>query len=81
MKGALHTDELMHAVVDADQGLHTARRISHVFVIDAPGYPRPLLVTDAAINAYPTLDDKRTLCKTLSISPMRSASRRRKSRS
>jgi phosphate acetyltransferase/phosphate butyryltransferase len=61
MKGALHTDELMRAVVDADQGLRTARRISHVFVIDAPGYPRPLFVTDAAINVYPTLDDKRDI--------------------
>ena len=61
MKGALHTDELMHAVVDGDQGLRTARRISHVFVIDAPGYPRPLFVTDAAINVYPTLDDKRDI--------------------
>jgi phosphotransacetylase/acyl dehydratase len=61
MKGALHTDELMHAVVDAEIGLRTARRISHVFVIDAPGYPRPLLITDAAINVYPTLDDKRDI--------------------
>ncbi|HUZ91515.1 MAG TPA: bifunctional enoyl-CoA hydratase/phosphate acetyltransferase [Methylocella sp.] len=61
MKGALHTDELMGAVVDGDQGLRTARRISHVFVIDAPGYPRPLFVTDAAINVYPTLDDKRDI--------------------
>ncbi len=58
MKGALHTDELMRAVVDAVHGLRTARRISHVFAIDAPGYPRPLLVTDAAINIYPTLADK-----------------------
>ncbi|MFX1767689.1 bifunctional enoyl-CoA hydratase/phosphate acetyltransferase [Paraburkholderia sp. A1RI-2L] len=61
MKGALHTDELMHAVVDAEQGLRTARRISHVFAIDAPGYPRPLFVTDAAINVSPTLDDKRDI--------------------
>jgi phosphotransacetylase/acyl dehydratase len=61
MKGALHTDELMHVVVDADRGLRTARRISHVFVIDAPGYPRPLFVTDAAINIYPSLDDKRDI--------------------
>ena len=61
MKGALHTDELMHAVVDAENGLRTARRISHVFVIDVPGYPRPLFVTDAAINVYPTLDDKREI--------------------
>jgi phosphate acetyltransferase len=50
MKGALHTDELMHAVVHRDLGLCTARRISHVFAIDAPGYPRALFVTDAAVN-------------------------------
>jgi phosphate acetyltransferase/phosphate butyryltransferase len=61
MKGALHTDELMHAVVDVDRGLRTARRISHVFAIDAPGYPRPLFITDAAINVYPTLTDKRDI--------------------
>ena len=61
MKGALHTDELMHAVVDGDQGLRTARRMSHVFAIDAPGYPRPLFVTDAAVNVYPTLEDKRDI--------------------
>jgi phosphotransacetylase/acyl dehydratase len=61
MKGALHTDELMHAVVDGESGLRTARRISHVFTIDAPGYPRPLFVTDAAINLYPTLADKRDI--------------------
>jgi len=61
MKGALHTDELMHAVVDAQFGLRTARRISHVFAIDVPGYPRPLFVTDAAINVYPTLEDKRDI--------------------
>jgi phosphate acetyltransferase len=58
MKGSLHTDVLMHAVLDAHGGLRTARRVSHVFVIDAPGYPRPLLVTDAAINIYPTLEEK-----------------------
>ncbi len=61
MKGALHTDELMHAVVDGVSGLRTARRVSHVFAIDAPGYPRPLFVTDAAINIYPTLADKRDI--------------------
>jgi phosphate acetyltransferase/phosphate butyryltransferase len=61
MKGALHTDELMHAVVDETCGLRTARRVSHVFVIDAPGYPRPLFITDAAINVYPTLEDKRDI--------------------
>lgn len=58
MKGSLHTDTLMHAVVDHELGLRTSRRISHVFVLDAPAYPRPLLITDAAINIYPTLDDK-----------------------
>ncbi|AKJ68035.1 phosphate acetyltransferase [Pandoraea thiooxydans] len=61
MKGALHTDALMHAVVDAAGGLRTERRLSHVFAIDAPGYPRPLFVTDAAINIYPTLADKRDI--------------------
>jgi phosphotransacetylase/acyl dehydratase len=61
MKGALHTDELMHAVVDGDRDLRTGRRISHVFAIDAPGYPRALFVTDAAINVYPTLADKRDI--------------------
>jgi phosphate acetyltransferase len=58
MKGSLHTDELMAAVVPSATGLRTARRISHVFVIDVPSYPRMLLVTDAAINIYPTLEDK-----------------------
>jgi phosphate acetyltransferase len=61
MKGALHTEELMHAVVDHDLGLRTARRISHVFAIDAPGYPRPLFITDAAVNISPTLADKRDI--------------------
>jgi phosphate acetyltransferase len=63
MKGSLHTDVLMHAVLDAHDGLRTARRVSHVFVIDAPAYPRPLLVTDAAINIYPTLDEKVDIAK------------------
>lgn len=61
MKGALHTDELMHAVVNGANGLRTARRISHVFAMDAPAYPRPLFITDAAINMFPTLDDKRDI--------------------
>ena len=61
MKGALHTDELMHAVVDGESGLRTARRISHVFAIDAPSYPRPIFITDAAINVYPTLAEKRDI--------------------
>ena len=58
MKGSLHTDELMAAVVDRDQGLRTARRISHAFILDVPTYPRPLMITDAAINIEPTLEDK-----------------------
>ncbi len=53
MKGSLHTDELMAAVVPSATGLRTARRISHVFVMDVPAYPRLLLVTDAAINLLP----------------------------
>jgi phosphate acetyltransferase/phosphate butyryltransferase len=57
MKGSLHTDEFMGAIVHEEK-LHTAHRMSHVFVIDCPHYPRPLFVTDAAINIYPTLDDK-----------------------
>src|SRR5271154_1897717 len=57
MKGSLHTDEFMGAIV-GEERLHTARRMSHVFFIDAPGYPRPLFVTDAAVNIYPTLEDK-----------------------
>jgi phosphate acetyltransferase len=63
MKGSLHTDLLMHAVLDPQIGLRTTRRVSHVFVIDAPAYPRPLLVTDAAINIYPTLEDKVDIAK------------------
>ena len=58
MKGSLHTDELMAAVVPSATGLRTARRMSHVFLMDVPAYPRVLLVTDAAINIYPTLEDK-----------------------
>ena len=58
MKGSLHTDEMMHEVASRDKGLRTSRRISHVFVMDVPTYPRTLLITDAAINIYPTLEDK-----------------------
>src|SRR6185295_14777593 len=58
MKGSLHTDELMAAVVPSATGLRTARRISHAFVLDVPSYPRVLLITDAAINIAPTLEDK-----------------------
>ena len=58
MKGSLHTDELMAAIVPSATGLRTARRISHTFVMDVPSYPRLLFVTDAAVNILPTLDDK-----------------------
>ena len=61
MKGALHTDELMRAVVDKNCGLRTERRMSHVFAIDAPNYPRPLFITDAALTIYPTLEEKRDI--------------------
>ncbi|MDI4664036.1 phosphate acetyltransferase [Xanthobacter autotrophicus] len=58
MKGSLHTDELMGAVVARDTGLRTARRISHCFVMDVPSHPDALIITDAAINIAPSLDDK-----------------------
>jgi phosphotransacetylase/acyl dehydratase len=58
MKGSLHTDELMHAVLAPNIGLSTARRMSHVFVLDVPSYPRPLFITDAALNIYPDLEAK-----------------------
>lgn len=61
MKGALHTDELMHAAVNRESGLLTDRRISHVFAMDVPSYPRPLFITDAAINVCPTLEEKRDI--------------------
>ena len=55
MKGSLHTDELMSAVVSSATGLRTARRISHAFIMDVPTYPHPVMVTDAAINIFPDL--------------------------
>src|SRR5579863_6727294 len=58
MKGSLHTDELMKAAMARDTGLRTARRISHVFIMDTPAYARTLLITDAAINITPELEDK-----------------------
>ena len=58
MKGSLHTDELMGAVVRRDTGLRTSRRISHCFVMDVPSYPETLIVTDAAVNIAPTMEDK-----------------------
>jgi phosphate acetyltransferase len=60
MKGSLHTDELMKEVTAAT-GLRTERRISHVFIIDVPGHPETLFVTDAAINIFPDLDAKRDI--------------------
>ena len=61
MKGALHTDELLAPVVDVSTGLRTERRMSHIFALDVPTYPKPLFITDAAINIYPTLADKRDI--------------------
>jgi phosphate acetyltransferase len=61
MKGSLHTDALMEAVVAAGKGLRTDRRISHVFLMDVPAYPKPLLITDAAVNIEPDLDAKRAI--------------------
>src|SRR6516162_4162983 len=58
MKGSLHTDELMGAVVARETGIRTARRISHSFVMDVPGHKDPLIVTDAAVNIAPDLADK-----------------------
>jgi phosphate acetyltransferase len=58
MKGSLHTDELMSAVVSKTDGIRTARRISHCFIMDVPNYPNPLIITDAAVNIAPSLDDK-----------------------
>jgi phosphate acetyltransferase len=61
MKGSLHTDELMRAVAASATGLRTARRISHVFVMDVPSYSETLFITDAAINIFPDLDAKRDI--------------------
>src|SRR5271168_316334 len=58
MKGSLHTEELMAAVVARDTGIRTARRISHCFVMDVPGHKDPLIITDAAVNIAPDLADK-----------------------
>jgi phosphate acetyltransferase len=63
MKGSLHTDELLGAVVARETGLRTARRISHVFIMDVPTYHKVLIVTDAAINIAPTLEDKVDICQ------------------
>jgi phosphate acetyltransferase len=58
MKGSLHTDELMGAVVRRETGLRTSRRVSHCFVMDVPSYAEPLIITDAAVNIAPTMEDK-----------------------
>ncbi len=63
MKGSLHTDEFMREVAKKDTGLRTDQRISHVFIMEVPTYPRPLFITDAAINIYPTLEDKVSILK------------------
>lgn len=80
MKGSLHTDELMGAVVRREGGLRTARRISHCFVMDVPGHDTPLIITDAAVNIAPTLEDKIhivqnaiDLARALRIDPVRVA--------
>jgi phosphate acetyltransferase len=63
MKGSLHSDELLSAVVARDTGLRTGRRLSHVFIMDVPTYHKVLIVTDAAINIAPTLEDKVDICQ------------------
>jgi phosphotransacetylase len=61
MKGSLHTDELLAAVLQRDSGLATERRLSHCFLLAMPAYPRPIIVTDAAINIAPSLEQKRDI--------------------
>ena len=63
MKGSLHTDELLGAVVARETGLRTSRRISHVFIMDVPTYHKVLIITDAAINIAPVLEDKVDICQ------------------
>jgi len=88
MKGSLHTDELLGAVVVRDGGLRTGRRISHAFVMDVPTYHKVLIVTDGAINIAPTLEDKVHICQNaidlaISLGPRKAEggdSRRRRNR-
>lgn len=61
MKGKIHTDELLKPIVDRETGLRTERRMSHVFALDVPNYPKPLLISDAAINIFPDLQVKRDI--------------------
>ena len=63
MKGSLHSDEILAAVVSKDKGLRTGRRLSHVFLMDVPTYHKVLIVTDGAINIAPTLEDKVDICQ------------------
>jgi phosphate acetyltransferase len=63
VKGSLHTDELLGAVVAPGCGLRTERRISHAYAMDVPAYTKPLIVTDAAVNIRPTLEHKRDICQ------------------
>jgi phosphotransacetylase len=63
MKGSLHSDEILSAVLSKETGLRTARRLSHVFIMDVPTYHKVLVVTDAAINIAPTLEDKVHICQ------------------
>ena len=63
MKGSLHTDELLGAVIARETGLRTQRRMSHVFLMDVPTYHKPILITDAAINIAPTLEEKVDICQ------------------
>src|SRR5512134_1940030 len=63
MKGSLHTDELLHEVMSKERGLRTERRISHCFLLAVPTYARPIIVSDAAINIAPTLEDKAHICQ------------------
>ncbi|ELF6204774.1 TPA: bifunctional enoyl-CoA hydratase/phosphate acetyltransferase [Pseudomonas putida] len=63
MKGSLHSDELLHAVLARDSGLRTDRRLGHVFVMSVPSYHKPLFITDAAVNILPNLNEKADLCR------------------
>lgn len=63
MKGSLHSDELLHEVLAREGGLRTERRLSHVFAMSVPSYHKPLFITDAAVNIFPSLDDKADICR------------------
>jgi phosphotransacetylase len=63
MKGSLHTDEVLGAVVSRSKGIRTERRISHIFAMDVPTYPKLLMITDAAVNIAPGLEAKRDICQ------------------